>query len=161
MKFSDLVLLAEMNFNNTEKFMDFVREVTGMAESESEDFLKWFINIYSHECFRDEGLIDPKLLSEVDYEIDIDGLEHWMNDYLRGIPDGASDMFDYLVNFYESVIYNIIGQHNSGFILASDKKKLPTALEIKKHIAQHMYNEYKKHKSIISGLKAFKLRKQQ
>jgi len=160
MKFSDLVLLAEMNFNSTEKFANFVREVTGMAESESDDFIKWFVNIYSHECFRDEGLIDPELLGKIDYEVQINSVEYWM-DYLRNYPDSASDMFDYLANFYESITYNVIGQHNSGLILASDKKKMPTTLEIKKHIAQHMYNEYKKHKSLMSGLKAFKLRKQQ
>jgi len=162
MKFKDLVLLVEDYSRETHRFINFMLEVTGMTENETDDFIKWFVNTYSHECFRDEGLIDPKLLRKLNFENDIDGLEHWM-DYLRSVPvyssDASKNMFDYLYNYYQSIIYNIIDQHNNGVTLASDKKKVPPTIETEEHVARHVYDEYKRYKSLISGLKAFKYRK--
>jgi hypothetical protein len=157
MKFNDLALLAENYYNNTERFINFMRKVTGISDSEIDDFTNWFVNKFSRECYRDGGLLD---LQEVqwDDDLDLDHLESHL-EYLRNNTHSAANIFDQLVNDYEGKIYNIATQHNNDIL--SGQMELPSTSEAEEQVASYMYDEYKKYKSLMGGLKAFKYRKPQ
>lgn len=159
MKFSDLVFLAEQDNAGADKFIDLMRGVTDIADNEIESFNNWLVNVYSYECFRDEGLISSKQLKQVEDMVDIEGLDHWMN-YLRHL-NSAHDMFDYLSQHVYYVMTALVGLHNREVIHPLDKKKSPSVHDINTNLARHLYKEYKKYMSLQSGLKSFKRKRQQ